>query len=91
VAITVDELATIVDSTVEICTVDGDVGALTLQILGLQIRVGSGPTLADVTGVGTTADEARTDYAANVANKVVVLGGNPRGLEVRVPITIIGF
>jgi hypothetical protein len=90
-AMTVDELAIVVDSTVEICTVDGDVADLTLQIIGLQIRVGAGPELADVTGVGTTADEARTNYAANVANKVAVLGGNPRGLEVHVPITIIGF
>lgn len=90
-AITVDELAVLVDSTVEICTVDGDVEQLTLQIVGLQIRVGAGPELTDVEGTGITANSARTNYAGKVANKVVVLGGNPRGLEVRVPSTIIGF
>lgn len=89
-AITVDELAIVVDSTVNICTVDGDVGQLTLQIVGLQIRVGGGPTLKDVTGFGIDATAARADYATKVSGQVAVVGGNPRGIEIRVPATIIG-
>ena len=90
-AITVDELAVVVDSALDICIVNEDTGQLALQIIGLQLRVGAGPTLRDVEGLGLTADDARFDYASKVRNQVVVLGGNPRGLEVRVPATIIGF
>jgi len=90
-AMTVDELAVIVDSALDICIANEDTGQLALQIIGLQIRVGGGPTLKDVEGNGPTADDARFDYAAKVRNQVVVVGGNPRGIEVRVPATIIGF
>jgi len=89
-AITVDELAELVDSVVELCVTDEVTGALSLKIVGAQVRIGAGPELVDVIGVGATAGEARDDYATNVAGKVLVVGGNPRGIEVRVPATIIG-
>ena len=86
-AITLDELAIIVDSTISVCIEN----ALTVvQIIGLQERVGAGPTLRDVSGTGVDEAAARTAYAAKLANSgVVVVGGNPRGIEVRVPTTII--
>ena len=90
-AVTVDELAVLVDSALEICIENEDSGQLSLVINGLQLRIGAGPELRDVEGNGLTADLARIDYANKVRNQVVVLGGNPRGLEVRVPATIIGF
>ena len=89
-AVTLDELAIIVDSAIQICITDESTGAVSLQITGAQIRIGSGPDLSDVTGVGATAGAARDDYAAKIAGKVMVVGGNPRGLEVRVPSTVIG-
>ena len=89
-ALIVDELAIIVDSTVSVCLNEAT-GNFELTIEGLQIRVGAGPELRDVVGVGADADAARTAYAVLVANQVVVVGGNPRGVEVRVPSTIIGF
>lgn len=85
-AITLDELAIIVDSTISVCIE----GALTVvQIIGLQERVGAGPELRDVTGSGATEGDARTAYALALAGDVVVVGGNPRGIEVRVPTTLI--
>jgi hypothetical protein len=90
-AMTVDELAVVVDSALDICIENEISGQLALQIIGLQIRVGAGPTLRDVSGFGLTADDARFDYASKVRNQVVVLGGNPRGIEVHVPATLIGF
>jgi hypothetical protein len=90
-AIIVDELAFLVDSGLDICIENEGTGALALSIIGLQLRVGSGPTLRDVEGNGLTADEARIDYASKVAAQVVVVGGNPRGIELRVPATIIGY
>lgn len=89
-AVTLDELAIIVDSTLSLCLSDEDTGAITLQIIGAQIRIGAGPELKDVTGEGATAGAARDDYAAKIAGKVMVVGGNPRGLEITVPSTIIG-
>jgi hypothetical protein len=93
-AITIDELAIVVDSSLQICITDEDTNTVSLQITGAQIRVGAGPELQDIvgTGVGETAgvDEARVDYASKIAGKVMVVGGNPRGLEVHVPNTIIG-
>ncbi len=89
-AITVDELAFLVDSALTICIEDEGTGTLSLQIEGAQIRIGAGPELQDVEGNGLTADAARDDYADKVRNKVLVVGGNPRGLEVRVPATIVG-
>jgi hypothetical protein len=89
-AITLDELAIIVDSTLAICISDEATGAVTLQITGAQIRIGAGPELQDVTGQGATSGAARDDYAAKIAGKVMVVGGNPRGLEVHVPTTVIG-
>ncbi len=90
-ALTVDELAFIVDSGLEICIENETTGQLALSIAGLQTRIGAGPELKDVEGNGLTANDARNDYANKVRNQVVVLGGNPRGLEIRVPVTIIGF
>ncbi len=85
-AITIDELAIIVDSTVSVCIED----ALTVvQIVGLQQRIGAGPELRDVTGTGVDETAARAAYAPKLAGTVVVVGGNPRGIEVRVPATII--
>ncbi len=90
-AVTVDELSVLVDSGLEICIENETSGQLSLVIAGLQLRVGAGPELRDVEGNGLTTNDARNDYADKVRNQVVVLGGNPRGLEVRVPATIIGF
>lgn len=90
-AVTVDELAYLVDSALDICIENEDSGLLSLVINGLQVRVGAGPELRDVNGQGLTTNDARNDYANKVRNQVVVLGGNPRGTEVRVPTTIIGF
>ena len=89
-AVTLDELAIIVDSTLLLCISDEATGAVTLQITGAQIRVGAGPDLNDVTGEGATAGAARDDYADKIAGKVMVVGGNPRGLEIHVPSTVIG-
>jgi hypothetical protein len=89
-AITVDELAIIVDSSVTVCIEDEGTGELSLVIEDAQIRVGAGPELKDVEGNGLTTAIARDDYADKVRGKVLVVGGNPRGLEVRVPDTIIG-
>jgi hypothetical protein len=92
-AVTLDELAIIVDSTLAICITDEESNTVSLQITGAQIRVGAGPELQDVVGTGvgeTGVDAAREDYAAKIAGKVMVMGGNPRGLEVHVPSTIIG-
>ncbi len=89
-SITLDELAIIVDSTLALCISDEDTGAVTLQITGAQIRVGAGPVLNDVYGEGATSGAARDDYAAKIAGKVMVVGGNPRGLEVHVPTTVVG-
>jgi len=89
-AITVDELAIIVDSALTICIEDESTGELSLKIEGAQIRVGAGPELTDVEGNGLTPEAARDNYADKVRNKVLVVGGNPRGLEVRVPVTIVG-
>jgi hypothetical protein len=90
-AVTLDELAIIVDSTIAICLTNEDPGseAVSMQITGAQIRVGAGPQLNDVTGEGATAGAAREDYAAKIAGKVMVVGGNPRGLEVHVPSTVV--
>lgn len=90
-ALTVDELAYIVDSGVEICIENEESGQLSLEITGLQQRVGAGPELKDVEGNGLTTNDCRNDYASKVSNQVMVHGGNPRGTEVRVPSTIIGF
>lgn len=90
-AVTVDELAYLVDSALDICIENETSGLLALQIVGLKVRVGAGPELKEVEGNGLTTNDARNDYANKVRNQVVVLGGNPRGLEVRVPPTIIGF
>ena len=89
-AITVDELAIIVDSALTICSEDEATGALSLKIEDTQIRIGAGPELNDVEGNGLTPEAARDDYADKVRNKVLVVGGNPRGREVRVPATIVG-
>ncbi len=88
-ALTLDELAILVDSSIQICITDEATEAVSLQITGAQIRIGAGPELVDVTGVGASAGPARDDYAAKVAGKVMVVGGNPRGLEVHVPTTVI--
>jgi hypothetical protein len=90
-ALTVDELAYLVDSAVQICVENEVTGALALTIAGLQIRIGAGPELQDVEGSGLTYNAARNNYASKVNNQVVVVGGNPRGTEVRVPTTVIGF
>ncbi len=89
-AVTLDELAIIVDSTLAICITDEATEAVSLQITGAQIRIGAGPELADVTGLGATSGAARDDYAAKIAGKVMIVGGNPRGLEIHVPSTVIG-
>jgi len=89
-AVTLDELAIIVDSTISICLSNEQTEAVTLQIIGAQIRVGAGPELQDVTGEGATSGAARDDYAAKIAGKVMIVGGNPRGLEITVPSTVIG-
>ena len=88
--ITVDELAYIVDSALTVCLEDESTGELSLRIEGAQVRIGAGPTLQDVEGNGLTPDAARDDYAAKVRGKVLVVGGNPRGLSVRVPTTLVG-
>ena len=88
--ITVDELAYIVDSALTVCLEDEVTGELSLRITGAQVRIGAGPELQDVEGNGLTPDDARSDYANKVRGKVLVVGGNPRGLAVRVPVTIIG-
>ncbi len=89
-AITVDELAFLVDSALSICLID-EVGNLSLEISGLQIQVGAGPALQAVVGLGTTPNECRDSYATNISNQIAVIGGNPRGFSVRVPPSIIGF
>jgi hypothetical protein len=89
-AVTLDELAIIVDSTLALCITDEATGAVSIEITGSQIRVGAGPELQDVTGQGATSGAARDDYATKIAGKVMVMGGNPRGLEVHVPTTVIG-
>lgn len=89
-AVTVDELAIIVDSALKVCLEDEDTGELSLRIEGVQVRIGAGPELQDVVGEGLTPDAARADYADKVRSKVLVVGGNPRGVEIRVPATIIG-
>jgi hypothetical protein len=89
-AITLDELAIIVDSTLQLCITDEATGAVAIEITGSQIRVGAGPELQDVTGQGATSGAARDDYASKIAGKVMVMGGNPRGMEVHVPTTVIG-
>lgn len=90
-AITVDELAYLVDSALAICIENEDTGLLALSVIGLKVQIGAGPGLQDVEGNGLTTNAARNDYASKVSQQVVVIGGNPRGLEVRVPPTIIGF
>ena len=90
-AITVDELAFLVDSSLAICIENETTGLLSLTVVGLDIRIGAGPELREVEGNGLTTNAARNDYASKVSNQVAVIGGNPRGLEVRVPPTIIGF
>ena len=89
-AVTLDELAIIVDSTLALCISDEDTGAVTLQITGAQTRIGAGPELTDTIGEGATSGAARDDYAAKIAGKVLVVGGNPRGLEIHVPSTVVG-
>jgi hypothetical protein len=85
-AMTLDELAIVVDSTISVCIED----ALTVvQIIGLQQRVGAGPTLRDVSGTGVDETAARAAYFPKLAGQVVVIGGNPRGLEIRVPTTLV--
>ena len=88
--VTIDELAIIVDSTLALCISDEMTGAQTIQITGAQIRVGAGPELVDVIGEGATSGAAREDYATKIAGKVLVVGGNPRGLEIGVPTTVVG-
>ena len=61
-----------------------------IQIEGAQTRVGSGPELVDTIGEGATSGAARDNYATKIAGKVLVVGGNPRGLEIRVPTTVVG-
>lgn len=90
-ALTIEELAFMVDSKPEVCITDEVTGAVSFVIKGLQVRVGSGPVLKDVVGNGATPDEARTNFATKVRNQVVVVGGNPRGVELRIPNSIIGF
>ena len=89
-AVTIDEIAIIVDSTLALCITDEATGAVNIQIEGAQIRIGSGPELKDVFGEGATSGAARDDYATKIAGQVMVIGGNPRGLEIRVPVTVIG-
>ncbi len=90
-ALTVDELAYLADSGLEICIANEATGALALTIAGMQLRIGAGPELQDVEGNGLTTNAARNNYASKVSNQVVVIGGNPRGLEMRVPASIVGF
>lgn len=90
-AITVDELAFLVDSGLEICIDNEETGSLALSISGLKVRVGAGPELKDVEGNGLTTNAARNDYASKVRSQVVVVGGLPRGISVRVPATLVGF
>ena len=89
-AVTIDELAIIVESTLALCISDETTGAVTIQIEGAQIRIGAGPELKDVVGEGATSGAARDDYATKIAGQVMVVGGNPRGLEIRVPSTVVG-
>jgi hypothetical protein len=86
VAMTLDELAIVVDSTISVCIENA---LNVVQIIGLQQRIGAGPELRDVTGTGATENDARTAYAISLADTVVVVGGNPRGIEVRVPATLV--
>lgn len=88
-AVTIDEIAIIVDSTLTLCISDETTGATTIKIEGAQIRIGSGPVLQDTVGEGATSGAARDDYATKIAGKVMVVGGNPRGLEIRVPSTVV--
>lgn len=85
-AMTLDELAIVVDSTISVCIENA---LNVVQIIGLQQRIGAGPELRDVTGTGATENDARIAYAASLADTVVVVGGNPRGIEVRVPATLV--
>lgn len=89
-AITVAELAYMVDSAIDICIATESPLGYTLRINGGQIRIGAGPELQDVVGLGSTPDDARDDYAVKVAGKVMVFGGNPRGFTLRIPTTIVG-
>ena len=89
-AVTIDELAIIVDSALALCISDEITEAMTIQIEGAQIRVGSGPELKDVVGEGATSGAARDDYASKISGQIMVVGGNPRGLEIRVPATVVG-
>ena len=89
-AMTVDELAVVVDSSLAFCLENEATGELALRIIGAELRVGAGPELADVVGSGLTPDACRDDYATKVSGRVMVIGGNPRGMEVHVPDTIIG-
>lgn len=89
-AVTLDELAFIVDSTIAICISDETLGTTTVQITGAQTRIGAGPALTDTIGEGATSGAARDDYASKIAGKVLVVGGNPRGIEIKVPTTVIG-
>jgi hypothetical protein len=90
-SLNVDELAFLADSGLDICITNEDTGALALTINGMKLRIGAGPELRDVEGVGLTTNIARNDFATKVRNQVVVVGGNPRGVELRVPPTIVGF
>lgn len=88
--VTIDEIAIIVDSTLTLCISDESTGATTIQIEGAQTRIGAGPELKDTIGEGSTSGAARDDYASKISGKILVVGGNPRGLEIRVPTTVVG-
>ena len=89
-AVDIDEIAIIVESTLALCISDEATGAVTIQIEGAQIRIGAGPELKDVVGEGATSGAARDDYASKISGQVMVIGGNPRGLEIRIPTTVVG-
>ena len=89
-AVNIDEIAIIVESTLALCISDEATGAVTIQIEGAQIRIGAGPELKDVVGEGATSGAARDDYASKISGQVMVIGGNPRGLEIRIPTTVVG-
>jgi len=89
-AVTLDEIAEIVDSTLTLCITDEATEAVSIKIEGAQIRIGAGPELQDTIGEGATSGAARDAYAAKIAGKVMVVGGNPRGLEIHVPQTVVG-
>lgn len=89
-AVDIDEIAIIVESTLALCISDEATGAVTIQIEGAQIRIGAGPELKDVVGEGATSGAARDDYASKISGQVMVVGGNPRGLEIRIPTTVVG-